>query len=114
MEIEITEFYDNAGMIDYAASVAEIGENAGADTWRAACDDSGDFMMLDDEDKREAFKDYIKGFGAWEDAEIAAWSHIELNALFMQFIAGDIRNGEDYRIFVDGIKEARKVYYSLG
>ncbi len=91
MEINITRFFNEAYPSDYSASVAEIGNNAGADTWRAACDDSADYMMLDDDDKRQAFREYVKGFGAWDDEEIAEWSDIELNALLLQMISGEIR-----------------------
>ena len=91
MELNISRFFKEAASTDYSASVAEIGRNAGPDTWRAACDDSGDYMMLDDEDKREAFRKHVREFGAWSDDEIAAWSDVELNALLIQMIAGDIR-----------------------
>jgi len=91
MEINITRFFNEASPMDYSASVAEIGNNAGADTWRSACDDSQDYMMIDDDEKREAFRDYVKEFGAWTGEEIAAWSDIELNALFIQLVAGDMR-----------------------
>lgn len=57
----------------------------------AACDDSEDYMILDDEEKREAFRAHVKGFGDWTDEEIAAWSDRELNALLLQMISGDIR-----------------------
>lgn len=96
MEINITKFFTEATARDYSASVAEIGNNAGADTWRAACDDSADYLILDTEDKREAFRHHIKGCGAWDDTEIAAMSDTALNALCIQFIAGDMReNGLD-------------------
>ena len=91
MELNITEVFNAIAPMDYSASVAEIGANAGADTWRAAVDDSPDYMLLDTEEKREAFKDHIRGFGAWSDEEVAAWSDVELNALFLQMIAGDMR-----------------------
>lgn len=110
MELNITEFYNTAGMIDYAASVAEIGENAGVDTWQAACEDSNDYMILDNEEKREAFRQYVKGFGAWDDSEIAAWSDIELNALLLQMIAGDVRSGEVDRVHFGSFE----VYYYIG
>ena len=43
------------------------------------------------EEKREEFRRYIKGFGAWSEDEIRAWSNTELNALLIQMISGDIR-----------------------
>jgi len=89
MELNITSFYNFAQPETYSASVAEIGENAGSITWHNACD--ADFNLLDTDEKREAFRKYIKGFGAWDDAEIAAFSDNDLNALCIQLISGDIR-----------------------
>ena len=40
---------------------------------------------------KEAFKGHVRGFGAWSDEEIDTWDNIELNALFIQLISGDIR-----------------------
>lgn len=90
MEFNITRFFNEASPKDYSASVAEIGDNAGAYTWQAACDDSTDWFFLDTEEKRQSWRDYVRGFGAWTDEEINAWSDIELNALFIQFVSGDI------------------------
>jgi len=91
MELNITALYNSMCPRDYSASVVEIGNNAGRDTWRAACEDSPDFMILDTDDKRQAMRDYVRGFGAWSDEEINAWTGIELNALLIQCISGDIR-----------------------
>lgn len=116
MEINITNFYCNACPRDYSASVAEIGRNAGADTWRAAMDDSADYPILDTAEKREAFKEYIQGFGAWDDTEIAAFTDTALNALCIQFVSGDIReygldneNGGNLFSGVDG-----EIYFYCG
>ena len=94
MELNITHFFNTAAPMDYSASVAEIGNDAGPATWAAACEDSPDNMMLDTEDKREEFRAYVGTFGAWEPAEIAAWSDVELNALLIQLISGDMREGD--------------------
>lgn len=91
MQINITKFYNEAAPMDYSASVAEIGQDAGRQTWNAAKEDASDWNMLDSEEKREAFRDWVKQSGGWNDQEIAAWSDIELNALFVQWVAGDIR-----------------------
>lgn len=91
VEIDITDFFENACPRDYSASVAELGVNAGSDTWRAACDDSPDYPFLDTEEKREEFREHIRGFGAWNDDEIKAWSDTELNALLLQLISGEMR-----------------------
>lgn len=93
MEIDISRLFTPGEFapMDYSASVAEIGEGAGRATWTAACDDSAEFMFLDTDEKREAMRDHVRGFGAWDQAEIAGWSDLELNALFLQMVAGDIR-----------------------
>ena len=93
MELNVTRFFNEASPRDYSASRMEIGDNAARDTWQAACDDSVDYMILDTEDKREAFREYVGDFGAWSDEEIRAWSDSELNALLLQMISSDIREG---------------------
>lgn len=92
MEINITRFVLSECLRDYSASVAELGNGAGADTWRAACDNAPDYSdWLDTDDKRESLRDFVRGYGAWSDNEINAWSNDELTALLIQFISGDIR-----------------------
>lgn len=91
MELLITRFFNEACPRDYSASVAEIGRNAGPDTWSAACEDSAEYRILNSNKKRQAFRDHIKGFGAWDDAEIAAMDNTALNALCIQMVSGDIR-----------------------
>lgn len=91
MEINITKFYNEACPKDYFASVAEIGANAGRDTWEAAKEDAGFFQFLDTQEKVDAFKAFVKESGDWTWDEINSWSVRELNALFLQWVAGDIR-----------------------
>jgi hypothetical protein len=91
MEIDITEFFNTAAPRDYSASMAELGCNAGRITWDHAIEDAPAYNMLDTEDKLSEFKAWIKGFGAWEDAEIKKWDAVYCNALFLQFISGDMR-----------------------
>lgn len=111
MEINITKFYREAAPMDYSASIAEIGADAGPATWHAACEDAPDYNLLSTDEARDAFRSHVKGFGAWSDEEIAAWSDVELDALFMQLISGDIRNNELDRIFT-GTDDL--TYYYLG
>lgn len=94
MELDITDFFNDCAPMDYSASVAELGQSAGADTWRAAVDDAPDYALLDTEEKRQAFRAHVAGYGAWSDDEIAAWSDDELTALLIQIIAGDIRDAD--------------------
>ena len=132
MDLDITKFFQTAAPSDYSASVAEIGARAGLDTWNAACDDAPDYPLLDTDDKRDAFRDYVRMFGAWSPKEIKAWTDAELTALLMQFIAGDIREAgltpqstpEDWARYEKDAESGRvsgrlyysngSVYYSLG
>jgi hypothetical protein len=94
MELDITQFFNNAAPMDYSASRMEIGDNAGQDTWRAANDDSDDYPLLQTDEQREAFRSFVKDSGGWTEEEIAAWSDTELNALCIQWVSGDMREGE--------------------
>lgn len=91
MEIDITPYFQTAAPRDYSASVAEIGANAGPNTWRAACEDAPDYPFLDTDEKREAFREFVNSSGGWTRDEIAAWTDVELSALFLQWISGDVR-----------------------
>lgn len=93
MELNITYFFNEASPRDYSASVAEIGHGAGKATWNHALADSLEFDLLDTDEKREAFRQHVAEFGAWSDEEIAAWSNTELNAVCIQMVSGDIREG---------------------
>jgi hypothetical protein len=89
MEINITEFHNDANPAMYSASACELGDNAGAITWNAAKD--ADFNLLDNADKLDAMRAWAKSSGGWTEQEIAAWTDNELNALFIQLVSGDIR-----------------------
>lgn len=91
MEINITRFFNDASPMDYSASVAEIGRDAGPDTWRAAVEAFDDYVLLTTDEERAAMRAYAKEFGAWTEEAIAAWSDAELNALLIQMVAGDMR-----------------------
>lgn len=91
MELDITDFYNYADAAEYAASRAELGDDAARITWRNAKDAHAEHNLLDTEEKKDAARDFLRGFGAWDEDEIAAWDDAELNALVIQFIAGDIR-----------------------
>jgi hypothetical protein len=90
MEIDITDFVTNEDPFDYSHSQAEGGPNAGRHTWQAAKTMAP--MLLDTPEKIKALREYVKGFGAWNDEEMAAWDDIECNALFVQLISGDMRS----------------------
>jgi hypothetical protein len=63
-------------------------------------------MLLDTEDKRAAFRAFVLSSGGWTEDEIAGWSDAELNALLIQWIAGDVRDMfPGVRIFGDIARE---------
>ncbi len=90
-ELDITDFFNGAAPCDYSANAMELGQDAARITWRNACADSAEWPLLQTAEQRDAFRGFVGGFGAWDDAEIAAWSDTELNALCIQFVSGDIR-----------------------
>lgn len=88
MEINISKFM-RADPAMYSGSVAELGDNAGKITWNNA-KESG-YTLLDTPDKLEAMRKWALSSGGWDAEEIAAWSDVEINALFIQLVAGDMR-----------------------
>jgi hypothetical protein len=93
MEIDITTLATESDPFEFSASIAERGQNAGPETWANAKDEAAERPILSD-DQLPDFRDYMRGFGAWEDEEINAWDATECNALFIQMVAGDLREAE--------------------
>jgi hypothetical protein len=88
MEINITSLLAT-DMFEFSHSRAEGGQNAGSNTWKAALD--GPRPLLKTEEEREAFYKFSAETGAWSAEERAHWTDNEEEALFLQFIAGDVR-----------------------
>jgi hypothetical protein len=91
MEINITSFFRTVAPRDLSASVAEIGRDAGAYTWQASMEAAEETRLLDTDEKREAFRAWVGDWGAWDEEEINSWDDVHLNALCLQWIAGDMR-----------------------
>lgn len=97
-EIDITDFFNNARPIYYSASVAELGNDAGRITWENAVDAVDAWRFLDNDEKTENWKKFIRSSGGWTEEEVDAFSETELNALLIQWLSGDIReSGLDAR-----------------
>jgi hypothetical protein len=92
MELNITRFFHEGDASDFSASRMELGDDAGPITWKNACEAYPHFYILNNKDKRAAFRKHALGYGAWTELEIASWNHNELNALLIQMISGDIRD----------------------
>ena len=111
MEINVTAFVKNEDPFEYSASRAERGENAGRETWGNA---KRAPMLLTEPEHFDALRVYVKGFGSWGEAEIAAWTEQECNAIFVQLISGDMREAEAGQIGGHLFRgDDGEVYYSL-
>jgi hypothetical protein len=87
--IDVTRLISDIDPIEFSASIAERGKNAGPETWANAKAEATERPLSIDD--REGVKEYFAGFGAWEREEIAAWSDSELDALVLQYASGDLR-----------------------
>lgn len=97
MEIEVTDLVNNRDeMHNYSASQMEKGANVGDMTWKASLSVSSRKPLIIDPEHIKEAKRYFGEFGAWSREEIAKWDDIEVNALLLQLIAGDIREMEAY------------------
>ena len=90
MEIEITTLSE-MNCFTLSHSAFEGGENAGQNTWNASKKEAENTSLLNTPEKLQAMRDFARESGGWNKEEIAAWSNNELNALFLQWIAGDVR-----------------------
>lgn len=91
MEIDITSFVTNADPFDFSASRAERGQNAGLETWANATAEGASSPFLTSEAQLDAMRAFVKSSGGWDCKEIAAFSDVDLNALFIQWVSGDMR-----------------------
>ena len=76
----------------FSGSVMELDDNAGRITWNNAMEYVSGKPIVPDCDTA---RDYFESFGAWTEGELKAMSEQEINALALQFIAGDVREIED-------------------
>jgi hypothetical protein len=90
MEIEITTLLE-MNCFTLSHSIAEGGQNAGQNTWNASKKEAENTRLLNTPEKLQAMRDFAGESGGWTDEEIAEWSDNELNGLFLQWIAGDVR-----------------------
>jgi len=89
MEIDITDFAMAAEPFEFAASVAERGQDAGAQTWQNALREASETPLLTTEEQLQALRDHVQGMGFGEDVQ--TYDAQQCNALFIQLISGDLR-----------------------
>jgi len=90
MQIDITSLLEK-DQFPLSHSRAEGGQNAGQETWQASLEAAKETRLLDTEEKLQAMRDFARSSGGWTEEDIAAWSDQEINALFLQWVAGDVR-----------------------
>jgi hypothetical protein len=90
MEINITPIL-KMDCFTLSHSQHEGGENAGKNTWQASQDKAQEIKLLDTPEKLQAMRDFARSSGGWDQEEVTAWNENEVNALFLQWIAGDCR-----------------------
>jgi len=87
----------------YSGSVAELGEDAGRNTWQECCDT---VRNIDDEDvagfltevaaNLEELRNHFSAYGAWTREEVKSWTLFELAALCLQEFAHEYRQFSEY------------------
>lgn len=103
-EIEITALVRSEEFVpfDLSNNRATLGDDAGKLTWNASVETAKEVeSLIPTPEHKEAFRDFVKDFGAWSEEAIAAWSDTELDALLLQWIAGDIREAFGDADFAD-------------
>ena len=100
MDINITRFFETAETHDFSNSVANTGlTDIGKITWLNAKDEAQRTPLLTTEDELDAMRAFARASGGWDQDEVAAWSADEVNALFIQWISGDMNEMGD--LFTD-------------
>lgn len=94
-ELDVTRYVLEEDCSEFSASVFERGDNVGQETWEAALREvRGREPSLLTEEQVSETRVWLRGFGAWTQEEIDAYGPDEVEALLLQFIAGDIREME--------------------
>lgn len=99
MEIKVTEYVKNVDCRQFSDSIHNSGlENIGLLTWNNAVRQIEAESLITADQQQEA-RDWLAGFGAWSDDEIKGWQDNEVEALLLQFIAGDIQEMEMFATY---------------
>jgi len=91
LELNITRYFANGENDPYymSGSVCNLGSNAARITWENSLAASDGELLVTDESLQEV-QDWLKSFGAWDDAEIEAYTTQELEAFVLQDAASEI------------------------
>jgi hypothetical protein len=91
MELNVTQMIevinDSPPLV---GSIAQYGQGAAAMTWNNSKAFGQEYPLLKTDEEREAARDHFRSYGAWDDAEIDAWSDEELQGITCQEVAHQI------------------------
>jgi len=90
-EINIAKLAD-VNQFERSHSRAEGGQNAGENTWKASNAAALTSGLLDTPEKLQVMRGFAFASGGWDEDEVAAWTPQEVEALFLQCVAGDTRD----------------------
>lgn len=90
MEVDVTHLWKQGSRLRrFSDSIAQSGrQDIGKITWTAAQEEARVRPLVKAEDQ-DTLRDWIREFGAWDDAEVSTMSDMDTNALLIQFVAGD-------------------------
>jgi hypothetical protein len=109
MEIDVTHMVeDSDAMFNLSGSRAEHGQEAGKFTWDNSIRYGKDHPLLMSDEMRDAARAHFKGYGAWPEEEIAAWTEVELQGIMCQDVAAAIREMERYNTEEEFIEACEK------
>jgi hypothetical protein len=95
MELNVThmlEAIDDSPPL--VGSIAQYGPNAAEMTWGNSKAFGREHPLLKTDEERDAARAHFRGYGAWDEAEIAAWSDEELQGITCQEVAHQISEME--------------------
>jgi hypothetical protein len=93
-EIDITHLIGSDEFVpfDLSNNRATLSDNAGELTWQASVETAQSIVsLIPTAEHKEAFRDFVRSSGGWTRDEIEQWTDTELDALLLQWVAGDIR-----------------------
>lgn len=95
IEANVSRMFESVEPWDCSNNAFNLGQNVGQLTWRAALSvaDNAESWLLSDRDRTvEGTREWARESGGWSREEIAAWTDRECLALFVQNIAGELRD----------------------
>lgn len=94
LEIDITDYVYDVEHSEISGSVAELGYDAAAITWRNSQEVARGVPFLATTAECDTARDWLAEFGAWEGEELCAMSDDDIRALVAQFVSGDVREAQ--------------------